>query len=154
VPFDAQTGGRLREERERLGLSQQKVADGVGVRREMWAKYEAGAEPGAAVLAAAAALGINVLYVLTGKPHGADVADGDPAWFAASEQQPGAIDLELMRRVYRFLNEQALLFGKEVEEPLKVEMAVRVYNYLIEERGQGEVRDRKIERIARLVVSN
>jgi transcriptional regulator with XRE-family HTH domain len=72
----------------------------------------------------------------------------------AAGQAGEAVELELMQRVFRFLNEQAALFGKEVEEPLKVEMAVRVYNYLIEEREHGEVRDRKIERIARLVVSN
>lgn len=47
-------------------MSQQRAADGAGVRREMWAKYEAGAEPGADVLANMGRTGINVDFVLTG----------------------------------------------------------------------------------------
>lgn len=66
MSIDAQIGSRLAEERKRLGLSQQRIADAVEVRREMWAKYEAGAEPGAAVLGGAAAAGVDVQYVLTG----------------------------------------------------------------------------------------
>jgi len=67
VHFDIQTGERLKEERKRLKLSQQAIADAVGVRREMWAKYEAGSEPGAGVLARACDIGIDVLYTLTGR---------------------------------------------------------------------------------------
>lgn len=62
-----QIGERLKAERKRLGLSQQKVADAIGVRREMWAKYEGGSEPGAEVLARAQEAGVDVLYVLTGQ---------------------------------------------------------------------------------------
>lgn len=149
MPLDAHMGTRLRSERERLGLSQQKAADGVGVRREMWVKYEGGAEPGAGVLAAASRLGIDVLYVLSGQRQQAPSPAPSPQ---------GAIDPQLMSRVIRFLNEQADQFGRVVPEPLKIEMAVRVYNYLVEELEQhlhgGDVQDRKIERIARLVVSN
>lgn len=65
--FDTQTGERLKDERKRLRLSQQAIADTVGVRREMWAKYEAGAEPGAGVLASACDAGVDVVYVLTGR---------------------------------------------------------------------------------------
>lgn len=67
MSLDAQIGERLTEERKRLGLSQQRIADLVGIRREMWAKYEAGAEPGAAVLGRAANAGIDVSYVITGR---------------------------------------------------------------------------------------
>jgi len=67
VDRDAQRGKRVKEERERLGLSQQQIADAAGVRREMWAKYEAGAEPGAKALAGAAIAGADVLYILTGQ---------------------------------------------------------------------------------------
>ncbi|WOI47723.1 helix-turn-helix transcriptional regulator [Acidovorax sp. BLS4] len=59
-------GARIREERGRLGFSQQKAADMAGVRREMWAKYEAGAEPGAKTLAGMVLAGVDVRYVLTG----------------------------------------------------------------------------------------
>jgi len=43
------------------------VAAALDIRREMWAKYEAGAEPGASVLGRAALAGIDVLFVLTGE---------------------------------------------------------------------------------------
>ena len=64
---NTQRGSRMREERNRLGLSQQRIADAAGIRREMWAKYESGAEPGANVLAAIANIGVDVLYVITGQ---------------------------------------------------------------------------------------
>lgn len=57
----------MRELRLAKGWSQQEAADLAGVRREMWAKYEAGAEPGARALAALAEAGFDALYVLTGK---------------------------------------------------------------------------------------
>lgn len=60
-------GPRLKEERKRLGLSQQAMAVAVGISREMWAKYEAGAEPGANALALACAAGVDIVYILTGQ---------------------------------------------------------------------------------------
>jgi len=61
-------GERLKEERERLGLTQIALALAVGQSREMIGKYERGAsEPGAAALAAWADVGIDVLFVLTGQ---------------------------------------------------------------------------------------
>lgn len=76
MSVDAQRGQRLAEERTRLDMTQQQVADALSIRREMWAKYEAGAEPGASVLGRAAASGVDVLYVLTGKrPENAPSAD-------------------------------------------------------------------------------
>lgn len=66
MSLNAQRGARLREERARLGLSQQQIADLVGVRREMWAKYERGAEPGAGPLSKAAIAGLDVPFVLGG----------------------------------------------------------------------------------------
>jgi len=66
-------GARLREEREALGMSQSDVAAvaeaaGVpGATRQSQAKYEKGiSTPSASYLAAIAATGIDVLYVLTG----------------------------------------------------------------------------------------
>lgn len=60
-------GQRIREERERLGWSQQAAANAAGVRREMWAKYEAGSEPGAKALSGMAKSGMDVVYLLTGQ---------------------------------------------------------------------------------------
>lgn len=65
MSVDALRGARLKEERERLKLSQADMAAAVGIRREMWARYEAGTEPGAAVLTRAAIANVDVIYVLT-----------------------------------------------------------------------------------------
>lgn len=61
-------GERLREERERLGLNQGAFGDVGGVNRNTQANYEKGERnPDSAYLAAVAAAGVDVLYVLTGK---------------------------------------------------------------------------------------
>lgn len=67
--LNAHIGERIRGERERLNLSQQKAADIAGVRREMWARYEAGSEPGAKALTGMAQAGMDVLYILTGQSN-------------------------------------------------------------------------------------
>jgi transcriptional regulator with XRE-family HTH domain len=67
VLFDAQCGERLRAERDRIGLSQQGVADQIGVQRAMLSRYERGiAEPGAGVLMKLASAGIDIAFVLFG----------------------------------------------------------------------------------------
>ena len=66
--FNAQNGLYLKEERERLGLTQQEMADASGVRREMLSKYERGvAAPGADIFVALARLGADLIYILTGQ---------------------------------------------------------------------------------------
>lgn len=58
---------RLRDERERLGLSQQQLGEACGVRKQAQHMYESGArKPDSDYLYAASLAGINVLYVLTG----------------------------------------------------------------------------------------
>lgn len=64
--LDIHFGERLKVVRSELGLSQQRAADVIGVRREMWAKYEAGAEPGAKAIAGMIVAGFDVRYILTG----------------------------------------------------------------------------------------
>ena len=59
---------RLREERERLGLSQQEMAEAGGVKKMAQWTYEKGERhPDTRYLAAIAALGADVLYILTGQ---------------------------------------------------------------------------------------
>jgi transcriptional regulator with XRE-family HTH domain len=89
------THERLREERERLGLSQTEFGQIGGVKKVAQINYEKGVrQPDAAYLAAIAAAGVDVLYVLTGQrsaaptsppppPTREDFARGtalDPAW--------------------------------------------------------------------------
>lgn len=60
-------GDRLREERERLGLSQGAFGEIGGVKANAQGNYEKGDRyPDAAYLAAVAAAGVDVLYVVTG----------------------------------------------------------------------------------------
>ncbi|GAB7530177.1 helix-turn-helix transcriptional regulator [Pseudomonas sp. 3A(2025)] len=59
----------MRKERERLGLSQRAFGEIGGVEANAQGKYESGDRaPKADYLAAVAAKGVNVLYVLTGRP--------------------------------------------------------------------------------------
>ena len=76
---DAQIGERFRLLREKHGWPQQEAADAAGIRRERWARYEAGSEPKAAALAAMVAAGIDVLYLLTGESNKSHfvLTDGD-----------------------------------------------------------------------------
>lgn len=62
-------GYRLRKERDRLGLSQRAFGEIGGVEANAQGKYESGNRaPKADYLAAVAAKGVDVLYVLTGTP--------------------------------------------------------------------------------------
>jgi len=61
-------GIRLREERDRLGLSQKAFGEIGGVEANAQGKYESGHRmPKADYLAAVARSGVDVLYVLTGR---------------------------------------------------------------------------------------
>lgn len=61
-------GDRLREERERLGLSQGAFGEIGGVKANAQGNYEKGERnPDAGYLAAVAARGVDVLYVVTGE---------------------------------------------------------------------------------------
>lgn len=68
------TGARLQEERKRLGLNQDEFAQHVGVAKRTLAGYEGGSgDVGATVLGAASGLGVDVLYVVTGRRLPADL---------------------------------------------------------------------------------
>ena len=67
-------GARLREERDRLGLSQLAMAEVCGVTMRSLRNYEKGdRQPDASCLAAMATAGADVLYILTGQRSGAAV---------------------------------------------------------------------------------
>lgn len=58
---------RLLEERKRLGLNQDQIAETGGVAKRTYCNYESGErEPMAGFLAAIAAAGADVQYILTG----------------------------------------------------------------------------------------
>lgn len=59
---------RLREERKKLKVTQQVIADRVFITRETWSRYESGKiNPGSEVLVKLAKLGVDTQYILTGK---------------------------------------------------------------------------------------
>jgi len=61
-------GARLKDARKQLGINQAEAADLVGVTREHWGRCERGlGMPGGEVLAALAAAGADILYILTGQ---------------------------------------------------------------------------------------
>ena len=62
-------GSRLRQERERLGLSQKIFGEIGGVEANAQGKYESGGRaPKADYLSRVAERGVDLLYVLTGSP--------------------------------------------------------------------------------------
>ena len=72
-------GQRLRAERERLGLSQTAFWGIGGGQKRAQINYEAGErQPDAAYLAAIAAAGADVLYILTGQRQGEPVSPVSP----------------------------------------------------------------------------
>lgn len=61
-------GEKIREERERIGLSQTEFGAATGVTKKTQGLYERGErEPDGSYLQAAAAAGCDVLYILTGR---------------------------------------------------------------------------------------
>ncbi len=68
-------GKRFAEERKRMGMSQRAIAERIGISLKMISRYEGDKSvPSGDVLAKLAAIGADVLYILTGKR-----ADGPPA---------------------------------------------------------------------------
>ncbi|WP_431287495.1 helix-turn-helix transcriptional regulator [Roseateles chitinivorans] len=135
---DTQRGERIKEERARLGLSQQQAAEVAGVRREMWAKYEAGSEPGAKALAGMAAAGVDVIYVLTSTP--------------ALRSRIEPIDSALFFRIADKLDAMAASMRKRWPERAKAEQVVKIYNYLAHDADEAADED-KVERTLRLVIN-
>lgn len=135
-------GERLREERELLGLSQPAFAEVGGVQKRAQINYEKDERyPDAAYLAAVAAAGVDVLYVLTGQHAGS----------AAVQSYAATIDGDRLGRVFELLEASAAKAGKRWPAKRLVVVAAEVYNVLVDEEVLDEP---KIERILKLVVNH
>ena len=99
-------GLRLREERERLEMTQEQLGSVGGVLKRALIRYEKNERmPDAAFLSAIAAAGVDVLYVLTGQHSGgtaaapAPISEGDQVlldnFHAAPEQVQAGIKTAL-----------------------------------------------------------
>lgn len=107
-------GDRLREERERLRLSQAAFGDIGGVKANAQGKYESGDRfPGADYLQAVALAGVDVLYVVTGSraPEPASSITGDEAELVAHYRQLPEGDRAHTRRMITALAEMASRSG-------------------------------------------
>ncbi len=105
--MSAFVGSRLREERQRLALSQHEFAALGGVRRGAQANYEADARvPDGTYLAALAAGGVDILFVLTGQrtPLSANSVTPDEQSLLASYRRAAHDDQALVRRFLAVLS--------------------------------------------------
>jgi len=109
-------GPRLREERERLGLSQKAFGEIGGVESNAQGKYESGERtPKANYLASVADKGVDVLYVLTGNRTPAPVENlsTNEAWVLGSYRALLKEDQDAIRRLTTTLAEYKTSYGVE-----------------------------------------
>lgn len=95
-------GERLKEERSRLSLSQTDLGAAGGVGKTTQINYEKGSgSPDARYLAAAAELGVDVLYVVTGerKPTATGSISVEAAKFLEIYELVGEADRDVLLRM-------------------------------------------------------
>jgi transcriptional regulator with XRE-family HTH domain len=94
----AEVGARLRTERRRLGLSQADFAQLATVSRRTQASYEAGdGAPGADYLSALAHVGVDVLYVVTGRLEAGEAVAPEPkSWLDRADGSLSADESQLL----------------------------------------------------------
>lgn len=96
---DGSPGDRLRNERVRLGLSQEDLALVGGVNRNTQGSYERGARnPDTAYLVAVAGLGIDIAFVLTGQKQISDLS-GEEAQIIEQYRGIPDDDQKMIRRM-------------------------------------------------------
>jgi transcriptional regulator with XRE-family HTH domain len=107
-----QIGQRLLEERGRLGVTQQALADAIGAPRVSFVKYEAGqSSPAAETLVALESAGIDVRYVLTGL-----------------RQAPSGLDRERFRRAFQEVERQVKTNRETLSTDERLSLAWRLYD--------------------------
>lgn len=138
-------GGRLREERKRLKLSQEKSAELSGVSRRAYVDWEKGtASPSASALSAMAEHGFDVLYILTGvRAVRADESGPSAAYaHAAMDEVERDYDAEFPRN-------RGLLGGFAVDPGLPDEARARADKLLArhgDESARRRIEDRQRRR--------
>lgn len=107
-----QIGQRLLEERGRLGLTQQALADAIGAPRVSFVKYEAGqSSPAAETLVSLEAVGVDVRYVLTGL-----------------RQAPSGVDRDRFRRAFQEVERQVKVNREKLSTDERLSLAWRLYD--------------------------
>lgn len=95
-------GDRLREERDRLGLSQGAFGEIGGVKANAQGNYEKGERyPDAGYLAALAGRGVDVLYVITGerRPSSAEGISADEIALVMAYRSMSEAERSVLRRI-------------------------------------------------------
>jgi transcriptional regulator with XRE-family HTH domain len=124
-------GHRLREERLRLGLSQDDFASFAGQSRKSLIRYEAESRaPDAEFLEAIAAHGADVLYILTGR-----------------REQPALEDIKTLTAAIELI-EEALAKRRATLPPAKKAEVIALAYDILKGDAQGQ---QKVERMLRLV---
>lgn len=153
-------GERLKNERQRLGLTQPALAEAAGAAKRTVIDWEKGvSSPTAAQLEALARMDLDVLYVVTGQRH-QDVV-GQPNHSTSSDMTESSvsvtgvgavplIDSERLARIVDLLEAYASQAGRRWPAKRLVAVAAEVYNVLADEPALDEP---KVERILKLVVN-
>jgi len=124
-------GTRIKEERLRLGKSQEELAACAGVQRRAQIRYEQGErEPDAGYLRAIAAHGADVLYILTGR-----------------REQPALEDIKTLTAAIEVI-EEALAKRRATLPPAKKAEVIALAYDILKGDAQGQ---EKVERMLRLV---
>lgn len=129
-------GSRLREERERLNMKQEDFATACGVRRRAQSSYESDTRsPDANYLEAAAKIGVDISYVIYGKPGTSETALRlsilEDVYFAINSELGSTVENAVTLLNYAQLaahpniNELYDKFDKESELPKIVKVYLR-----------------------------
>lgn len=132
-------GRRVAEFRERLGLTQQQLADKVGGRKRGIQENEAGKTvAGGRLLFELALLGVNLTWLLCG---------AGPMLSRDLERQPPAVDGQILAGVISGVEEMLDAEGLELAVSKKSELIAVLYEQCL---AEGEVKTATILRLVRL----
>lgn len=146
-------GERLKEERQRLKLTQPELAEAAGAKKRTVIDWEKGvSSPTAIQLEALALKGLDVLYVVTGQRSNVAIS---PHLIESDIQVAGSdavvpINVERLARIVDLLENFAAQAGRRWPLKQLVTVAAEVYNVLADEPALDEP---KVERILKLVVN-
>ena len=145
-------GSRLKEERERLGISQGKFCTLGGVTRKTQGNYESDIRrPDADYLAAIAKAGADVLYIVTGHrtnesgetPIGAKDESG---YYQDTPTSPGVLDMESLEIAVECA-ELHLKLMKRTVSPAKFAKLIGILYDEISQDDEDEIDDNKVIRL-------
>lgn len=132
-------GGRLREERTRLGMSQEQFGALGGVRKQAQIKYEKGErKPDSAYFEGIAAAGADIGFILTGQPSEAGPAKLEYRLGALKTTTEKAHEFSALSPRKQMLVRD-ILFGVAISESALLDQTID--NYVAEEAAAYGLKD-------------